>query len=124
MDNGIYRVISEGSSLMENFAGSKFAEWVESDILLYYLSLLYNHSQTSSFHWYPTLSIYNRSFEILPKLVSKRYFDKAKILFGVADKDSFKTVVSRLKDDLDRDGFHRIPEIKQGLSLDKISSLR
>lgn len=116
--------ISETANLMEKFAGSKFAEWVESDILLYYLSLLYNHSQTSSFHWYPTLSIYNRSFEILPRLVSKRYFDKAKILFGVADKDSFKTVVSRLKDELDRDGFHRIPEIKQGLSVDKICTLR
>lgn len=116
--------ISETANLMESYAGSKFAAWVESDILLYYLSLLYNHSQTNSFHWYPTLSIYNHCFEILPKLVSERYFEKAKILFGVADKDSFKTVISQLKDDLDRDGVHRIPEIKLGLSVDKIGSLR
>ena len=117
-------VISETANLMESYAGSMFTSWVESDILLYYLSLLYNRSQKRSSLWYPTLSIYNRSFEILPKLVSKRYFEKAKVLFGVADEDSFKTVINRLKDELDRDGYHRVPEIKQGLSIDKICTLR
>lgn len=116
--------ISETANLMESLAGSRFASWIESDILLYYLSLLYNRSQDRTVVWYPTLSIYNRSFEILPKLVSKRYFEKAKVLFGVDDKDSFKAVVSRMKDDFNRDGFHRVPNIKQGLSVDKVCTFR
>ena len=41
--------------------------------------------------WYPELSIYNSSFTILPKLASSRYLEKAKLLFGVDDKESFIT---------------------------------
>ena len=50
--------------------------------------------------------------------------EKAKVMFGVADKDSFKTLIARTKDELQRDAYHRIPNLKEGLSYDKVCSLR
>lgn len=50
--------------------------------------------------------------------------EKAKVMFGVADKDSFKTLIARTKDELQRDVYHRIPNLKEGLSYDKVCSLR
>ncbi|MGN8724898.1 hypothetical protein [Segatella copri] len=40
--------------------------------------------------------------------------EKAKVMFGVADKDSFKTLIARTKDELQRDAYHRIPNLKGG----------
>ena len=50
--------------------------------------------------------------------------EKAKVMFGVADKDSFKTLIARTKDELQRDAYHRIPNLKEGLSYDNVCSLR
>lgn len=119
-----YSSSSQVAILMNNYGGDKFASWVEVDILLYYLSLIYGKPGDRMSMWYPTLSIYNRAFEILPKMASMRYFEKAKIMFGVADKDSFKTLIARTKDELQRDAYHRIPNLKEGLSYDKVCSLR
>ena len=115
---------SQVAILMNNYGGEKFDSWVEVDILLYYLSLIYGKSGDRISMWYPTLSIYNRAFEILPKIASMRYFEKAKVMFGVGDKDSFKTLLVRTKDELQRDAYHRIPNLKEGLSYDKVCSLR
>lgn len=115
---------SQVAFLMNNYGGDKFASWVEVDILLYYLSLIYGKPGDRMSMWYPTLSIYNRAFEILPKIASMRYFEKAKVMFGVGDKDSFKTLLVRTKDELQRDAYHRIPNLKEGLSYDKVCSLR
>lgn len=46
------------------------------------------------------------------------------VMFGVADKDSFKTLIARTKDELQRDAYHRIPNLKERLSYDKVCSLR
>ena len=119
-----YSSSSQVAILMNNYGGDKFASWVEVDILLYYLSLIYGKPGDRMSMWYPTLSIYNRAFEILPKMASMRYFEKAKVMFGVADKDSFKTLIARTKDELQRDAYHRIPNLKDGLSYDKVCSLR
>lgn len=119
-----YSSSSQVAILMNNYGGDKFSSWVEVDILLYYLSLIYGKPGDRISMWYPTLSIYNRAFEILPKMASMRYFEKAKIMFGVADKDSFKTLIARTKDELQRDAYHRIPNLKEGLSYDKVCSLR
>lgn len=119
-----YSSSSQVAILMNNYGDDKFASWVEVDILLYYLSLIYGKPGDRMSMWYPTLSIYNRAFEILPKMASMRYFEKAKIMFGVADKDSFKTLIARTKDELQRDAYHRIPNLKEGLSYDKVCSLR
>ena len=51
-------------------------------------------------------------------------FEKAKILFGVDDKEGLITLVKGLKDNLQRDGYHHIPSVQQGLGLDKICSFR
>lgn len=115
---------SQVAILMNNYGGEKFDSWVEVDILLYYLSLIYGKPGDRISMWYPTLSIYNRAFEILPKIASMRYFKKAKVMFGVGDKDSFKTLLVRTKDELQRDTYHRIPNLKEGLSYDKVCSLR
>lgn len=50
--------------------------------------------------------------------------EKAKVMFGVADKDSFKTLIARTKDELQRDAYHRIPNMKEGLSYNKVCSLQ
>lgn len=115
---------SQVAILLNNYGGEKFDSWVEVDILLYYLSLIYGKPGDRMSMWYPTLSIYNRAFEILPKIASMRYFEKAKVMFGVGDKDSFKTLLVRTKDELQRDAYHRIPNLKEGLSYDKVCSLR
>lgn len=122
--NNGYSSSSQVANLMRNYGGDKFNTWVEVDILLYYLSLIYGKPGDRISMWYPTLSIYNRAFEILPKIASMRYFEKAKVMFGVGDKDSFKTLLVRTKDELQRDAYHRIPNLKEGLSYDKVCSLR
>lgn len=122
--NNGYSPSSQVANLMRNYGGDKFNTWVEVDILLYYLSLIYGKPGDRMSMWYPTLSIYNRAFEILPKIASMRYFEKAKVMFDVGDKDSFKTLLVRTKDELQRDAYHRIPNLKEGLSYDKVCSLR
>ena len=118
-------LIRESATLLKSkMDGKLFEEMVEADILLYYLSLVYTKTEEVYDMWYPELSIYNFCFTILPKLVSNRYFEKAKILFGVDGKESFITLDKGLKDNLQRDGYHHIPSVQQGLGLDKICSIR
>ena len=118
-------LISEAATLLKSkIEGKLFEEMVEADILLYYLSLVYVKTEEVYDTWYPELSIYNSSFTILPKLVSSRYFEKAKVLFGVDDKESFVTLAKGLKDNLQRDGYHHIPSVLQGLGVDKVCSLK
>ena len=50
--------------------------------------------------------------------------EKAKVMFGIAAKDSFKTLIARTKDEHQRDAYHRIPNLKEGLSYDNACSLR
>lgn len=74
-------LIRESATLLKSkMDGKLFEEMVEADILLYYLSLVYTKTEEVYDMWYPELSIYNFCFTILPKLVSNRYFEKAKIL--------------------------------------------
>ena len=118
-------LISEAATLLKSkIEGKLFEEMVEADILLYYLSLVYVKTEEVYDTWYTELSIYNSSFTILPKLVSSRYFEKAKVLFGVDDKESFVTLAKGLKDNLQRDGYHHIPSVLQGLGVDKVCSLK
>ena len=118
-------LIRESATLLKSkMDGKLFEEMVEADILLYYLSLVYTKTEEVYDMWYPGLSIYNSNFTILPKLASSRYFEKAKILFGVDDKEGIITLINGLKDNLQRDGYHHIPSVQQGLGLDKICSFR
>lgn len=116
---------SETASLLRSkMDGKMFERMVEADILLYYLSLIYSSSDAVYCRWYPELSIYNTAFSVLPKLVSCRYFEKAKVLFGVKDKENFISLIKGLNDNLVRDGYHRIPYVQQGLGLDSVCAIR
>ena len=118
-------LISEAATLLKSKVDGKLFEgMVEADILLYYLSLVYVKTDEVYDKWYPGLSIYNSNFTILPKLASSRYFEKAKILFGVDDKEGLITLIRGLKDNLQRDGYRHIPSVQQGLGIDKICSFR
>ena len=118
-------LISEAATLLKSkMEGKLFEEMVKADILLYYLSLVYVKTEEMYDKWYPELSIYNSSFTILPKLASSRYFEKAKALFGVDDKDGFVTLIKGLKENLQRDGYHHIPSVQQGLGGDEVCKFR
>lgn len=101
----------------------KFEDMVSADILLYYLSLIYPGNGYLDTYWYPDLSIYNGYVELYPRLVSKRYFEKFKRILNVNDAESFKKLIASVQEPNIRDGYHRIPSIKQGLSYDKLASM-
>lgn len=70
--------------------------------------------------WYPTTGCYNRKVEILPRLISKRYFEQVKALFGVNNVTEFKKLLDGIKSKPLNDPYYRIPSIKQGLLYDKV----
>lgn len=101
----------------------KFDDLVKSDILLYYLSLVFPGEGYFDTYWYPDLSVYNNYTELYPRLASKRYFDKFKRLFNVEDVESYKKLISPVQEPNIRDGYHRIPPIKNGLSLFEVANM-
>lgn len=104
----------------------KFPNLIKTDLLLYFLSYLNDHSnETFNHHWYPTLSGYNHQTEILPKLISKKYFEKIKMIFGVNSVEEFKIKISSTKDPRDKliDGYHYIPTLVDGLSFKNVGTI-
>lgn len=69
---------------------------VETDLILYYLSALYKHK----YIWFPRCSIYWRyrsiAIGIFKKLISKKYFEKVKLLFNVQNIEELKTNLDKL----------------------------
>ena len=64
------------------------------------------------------------SFEVLPKLASKRYFEKAKVLFDVNTVDEYKEKVNSLIDpNFNYDGYHQIPSIQKALSFETVATI-
>ena len=91
--------VSIQADYINNYATHlRFDSLVKTDLLLYYLSLVYPNKSMFEMHWYPDCSIYNHGVEVLPKLASKRFFEKAKVLFGVNTVDEYKELVSSLND--------------------------
>lgn len=118
------RRVSISADLVKQYATIiKFEDLVSSDILLYYLSLIYPGNGYLDTYWYPDLSIYNGYAELYPRLASKRYFDKFKRVLNAEDVESFKKTISSVQEPNIRDAYHRIPSIKQGLSFDKLASM-
>ena len=95
---------------------------IKADILLYYISLKYHTEELLDSEWYPELSVFNRTREILPFMVSKSYFDQAKVLFGVKTIEEYKQFLMNVSDSADRAGIFRIPNIKVGLMYDTVGS--
>ena len=74
-------------------------------------------------YWYPELSVYNQQFIILPKLASLRYFNKAKIMFGVDTVEQYKKLISQIKEPELRNGYQNIPTAAKGLSFDEVGTI-
>jgi hypothetical protein len=118
--------ISVTADLIKQYATIlKFEDLKRTDILLYYISLFYPSKETySSGYWFPETSCYNSyTIEVLPKLISKRYFEKIKILFDVENESEFKAKIEMLneKDSLQR-GYYGVPNIKAGLNFDNVGT--
>lgn len=102
---------------------TSFEKLIRADILLYYISLWNKTDDLLTPYWYPELSVYNREAVILPYMVSKSYFEKAKVLFGVNDISEYKSLINDTEDLLQRGGVYRVPTLKIGLLYDKVGSL-
>ncbi len=103
--------------------GASFGKLVKADILLYYMSLWNSSSEMLDPYWYPELSVYNRERYILPNLVSRKYFDEAKVLFGVENVEQFKKLLDQTKDPLERGGIYRVPQLRDGLMYSSVGSV-
>ena len=117
------RVSVVADMMKTNAVKVRFEEMVRTDLLLYYLSLLYPSKDMFERYWYPELSAYNQQFVILPKLASTRYFDKAKVMFGVENIEQFKNLVSSIKEPELHDGYHNIPNAVKGLSFEEVGTI-
>ncbi len=117
------RVSIVADMMKTNAVKVKFEEMVRADLLLYYLSLLYPSKNMFERYWYPELSIYNHQFVILPKLASLRFFNKAKVMFGVNTVDEYKNLVIAIKEPELRDGYHNIPSAAKGLSVEEVGTI-
>lgn len=117
------RVSVVADKMKANSVKVKFENMVRTDLLLYYLSLIYPSKDMFERYWYPELSAYNQQFVVLPKLASLRYFDKAKVMFGVSTVEEYKNIVSSIKEPELRDGYHNIPTAAKGLLLEDVGTI-
>ena len=102
-----------------------FENLIKADILLYYLSTIYPGDNFLDRLWYPELATYNHQVQVLPKLISKRYFDASKCLFGVQTVDEYKKLLLDLNDDIRQlgTGTHGVPNIKDGLLYNAVATV-
>lgn len=118
------RVSVNADKIKENAKSVSSKDIITIDILLYYLSLIFKIEGGFDSYWFPETSCYHGGFEILPKLISKRYFNKIKALFGVDTITEYKTLVTGVVEPNIRDGFYyRIPNIRIGLLIDKVGTV-
>lgn len=77
----------------------EFDSLIEADLLLHYLTLLREPLDPPLWQpevWFPRLSPFAehlRGIPVLTKLVSRRHFERAKVLFGVNDPDELKILI-------------------------------
>jgi hypothetical protein len=115
--------ISVTADYIYKYSGpAEFAKLIKTDILLYYISLWNRSDDALDPYWYPELSVYNREKYILPKLVSKSYFERAKVLFGVKTINQYKSLLDNTADPLQRGGVYRVPQLKTGLMYETVAS--
>lgn len=115
--------VSVTADYIRNFSSSTdFDKFVRADILLYYMSLWNHVDSIFDSAWFPELSVYNRDMQILPHMVSKKYFEKAKVLFSVNTVAEYKKLLETTTDKLDRQGLYRVPQLQAGLLHDTVGS--
>lgn len=105
-----------------------FVKLQESDIFLYYLSLIQQPREqpVGLFKWVPKTSIYNGyKLTLLRKMVSLRQFERLKSLFAVNTVDELKTkVTSVIPIDERRTSQFSFPSIKQAFNFLEIGTLK
>lgn len=119
----LHRVSVVADMMKTNAVKVKFDEMVRADLLLYYLSLMYPSKDMFERYWYPELSPYNQQFIILPKLASLRFFNKAKVMFGVNTIEEYKNLITTIKEPDLRDIYHNIPSAVKGLSIEEVGTI-
>lgn len=90
--------------------------------MLYYISIWNPTNKILDPFWYPELNVYNRDKSILPNMVSKNYFDTAKVLFGVDTVKQFKDLLDNTDDSMQHKGLYRVPQLKDGLMYNTVAS--
>ncbi len=124
MNTGSPKRVSVTADYIRNYSSSlEFDKMVRADILLYYISLWHHVDTIFDSAWFPELSVYNRDAQILPRLVSKKYFEEAKTLFDVNTVTEFKELLEGTTENLDRMGLYRVPSVLTGLLHDTVGSV-
>ena len=121
--SNLHRISVVADMMRSNASRVGFDALIRADLLLYYLSLIYPSKDLFERYWYPELSVYNHQFVVLPRLASLRYFDKAKVLFGVETIEQYKSLVLSIKEPELRDGYHHIPSASKGLFLEEVGTI-
>lgn len=116
------RISVTADNIYKYAGGNSFWKLVKADILLYYMSLWNPSSEMLDPYWYPELSVYNRERYVLPNLVSNKYFEEAKVLFGVENVEQFKQLLDNTADPLERGGIYRVPSLKDGMMYSSVGS--
>lgn len=99
---------------------------VEADLLLYYLSSIYD--RVFNRLWFPRTYVYGEDVKVqlLQRLVSKRFFEKVKILLGVENPQELKNKIISFKNEY-RSGFsgsfEGIEDIQYHIDPEKICTL-
>lgn len=117
------RVSVVADTMKQHAVKVRFDDMVRTDLLLYYLSLIYPSKDRLEQYWYPELSVYNQQFFVLPKLASLRYFNKAKVMFGVSTVEEYKNLVSTIKEPERRNLYNNVPVATKGLSFEEVGTI-
>lgn len=123
--------VSVTADTIKQRAGEKynFDLLKDTDVLLFYISLLFPDTNPYSMsYWFPETSCYRSwRLKVLSKTVSERYFIKVKVLFGVKDKAELIAKVEEIaKRGYDRvyDRNYLIPDISSGLAIKEMCTIK
>lgn len=131
---GLNRISLEADTIKNRATNDliHFPDLQEADLILYYISCLYaidsKENEWNHPYWIPSLSVYDcYYYPRLNKLISKRYFDKFKVLLGVKSKEELVSKIEQLGDkNLGniRSMYFRFPTISYGLKVDDIGKYK
>ena len=130
-----FRKISGSAELMISNLSDKITKqlFIQADLLLHYIDELNNNDVLSYKKWFPVTYIYKDeglSNTFFSKLVSKKYFEKLKVVFDVEDIESFKEILIEYKDNNEKqsrrnpsfnnDPWHGVPFIYEIVKIEEI----
>lgn len=101
-------------------------KFTDTDLFLYYFSGLKVPGERSA--WFPMTYIYkeDEKVDILQRLISKRFFDKAKVLFSVTTPEELKQKISDFTIEGNRGyshAFDSIPAITHHIKPENVCSV-